>query len=1099
MKQIPINFGNQLPDSKKYPTNISSQSKLERLLQSDFTNSDSYIIVTGFSSLEYLIKFFGKVKFSDKKQVKLVIGNELLIRDTNQGIRKGQKAELSSEVKEFWLEQGISPLYSSDIINLIELLKSNKIEARILDNLHAKIYCGDEYASMGSSNFSTSGLNKQLEANLRVSKKKEPTVYDSYKQIANYYFTQARDYNSKLIKLLSQLLQYVSWKEALSRAIAEILEGDWLKEYSKFYRVLSVIDPPIWPTQQEAIGQALYILDNHGSLLIADPTGAGKTRTSALLHMCVKNRMYLKSQELLSNSNTLLISPPQVVDNWLSEYTSLGSDFQNILSHGALSSGKRDKKGVGKKILNAKILIIDEAHNFLSRTSNRSLKIEHNTADILVLNTATPINRGVQDLFRLIEILDVNNLSDDALTNIENLRKIARKGRNLSPQDKKQLKSYIQEFIVRRTKKELNEKISLNPNAYKNALGNCCRYPKQTCGIYSLNESLSDIEIAKQISALSEKLKGLIRLRKITLKKDELKDSETQCKKFKNRLNAARALCRYSVRSALRSSQIALVEHLKGTGKAKTLSTKLGFPIPSSFKKDNETGDMISKLKGHKASLPSHNMTIDLPNWFTNLKEYTTACEEEILIYEQMYSLSLKLSGNRIKAKAALINKLFQKHDLLLAFDRRIISLYYIDQILKKEYPDISPLVVIGGNKTNKEKAKILFGLGSTAQKQVGLCSDAMAEGVNLQQASALILLDMPSVIRIAEQRIGRVDRMNSPHDEINIYFPDDHPEFALKSDLRFFRTAQDVDSILGGNIEIPDELVDKWENTKEQVITGQLALKVYKEETEKSESSFRDGIQDAFQSVRELVYGKNILIEEIIYNSIKESKATLISKVEVSKVYSNKNFAFFCVKGANYNAPHWLYMDEDTIKGPNKIVRNLPQICANLKDNLLNAKDLEVNDLVAEEKDIKEQFIKVLLKNEINNLPNKKRRAVELFKDLIKTYLKNAQVDNKRSHFLNGLKEYLTPGSTNEETLDYADFSKNLLHILQPRFLEFKKNSNSYKLLHLKSPAFKKELRNNPISTDLLKNLYDSCQFIRRLDRRIASCIIGIRAKKEE
>ena len=58
-----------------------------------------------------------------------------------------------------------------------------------------------------------------------------------------------------------------------------------------------------------------------------------------------------------------------------------------------------------------------------------------------------------------------------------------------------------------------------------------------------------------------------------------------------------------------------------------------------------------------------------------------------------------------------------------------------------------------------------------------------MSEGLNLQKASSVVLLDMPSVIRVAEQRVGRVDRMNSPHKSIEVWWPKDDDIFSLKAD----------------------------------------------------------------------------------------------------------------------------------------------------------------------------------------------------------------------------------------------------------------------------------------------------------------------------
>ena len=86
-------------------------------------------------------------------------------------------------------------------------------------------------------------------------------------------------------------------------------------------------------------------------------------------------------------------------------------------------------------------------------------------------------------------------------------------------------------------------------------------------------------------------------------------------------------------------------------------------------------------------------------------------------------------------------------------------------------------------------------------ESSIGLCSDSVAEGVNLQRAQAVVHLDMPSVVRIAEQRVGRIDRLDSPHDTIYAWWPEDAPEFALRSDERFIERYETVDNLLGSNV----------------------------------------------------------------------------------------------------------------------------------------------------------------------------------------------------------------------------------------------------------------------------------------------------------
>jgi superfamily II DNA or RNA helicase len=1092
-------FTNILPNELHYPTNISDKARVEQFVKEEFRNSTNFLVVTGFSSLGYLIDFLGKDKHNTK--VKIVLGNEPLHKE---GINRQNyfttKVELSQEIFDYWVEQGISPLQSGAVVNLIELVKSGSVNFRILEKLHAKIYIGENHAILGSSNFSQSGLKYQFEGNFRVSKEHNEYDYSEQKKLAEYYFSQGKDYNEGIIKLLNRLLRYVTWKEALARAIAELTEGEWLKEYPEFLKLLIDLKPPLWKTQIEAIGQALYIMDNNGSLLIADPTGSGKTRLGAVLQACIINRLWLRGGGYgIQNTNTLLICPPQVQDNWKDEFRSLKSDFENVLSQGKLSVGtEKSIEETNDKIKNAKILFIDEAHNFLNKGSKRSLTIQYNTADNLVLYTATPINRRVEDIFRLIEILDIDNLTDEAINKFEELSQIARKGLSIGRENENILREYLRDFIIRRTKKELNKKIDENPEMYRNSKGIPCRYPKQVCKSYKLNEPKNDTEIAKRINELSFKLRGLVRLREINLKKDELKDPEIQQKIFENRQNSAKALSIYNLQATLRSSRIALIEHLKGTDHAKELLEKMGYAIPKSIKQDKETGNIIAKMEGYKKELPKHNFTIPLPSWFTNLDEYGQKCEEELKIYNEIYELSLKLSNQREERKAQFLIDLLQKNHLLLAFDSRVISLYFIQKIAEKlsKNKEVEYLVVTGRDQAAKKQAKEYFGFGSDKKSVIGFCSDVMSEGVNLQQASAVVLLDMPSVMRIAEQRIGRIDRMNSPHEKVEIFFPDDQEEFALRTDRKFYLTAQAVENVLGGNLDLPEDQLEKWEIER---LSAEQVIKLYEEEKEKTENNYKDGIQDAFQSAKDLVFGENSLVDLPTYKAVKDSKATLLSKVDVSKVRSVQNFAFFCIRGSKYYAPYWLYVDEDTAKQKkNQVLKDLPKICQKLRANLVSALDLQQYDYVEQEQKIKEKFINIIKQNEITNLPNKKRRALELLKTLITEYLHKGDlftiIEESRKTILRDLEEILNGKIEDDFSIDYYQLAQNWIGIIQPRLIELKKETkNKRKIIHLTSREFLKELKKHPITTKEFESLREKIVTANQLDKRIASCIIGI------
>ena len=91
---------------------------------------------------------------------------------------------------------------------------------------------------------------------------------------------------------------------------------------------------------------------------------------------------------------------------------------------------------------------------------------------------------------------------------------------------------------------------------------------------------------------------------------------------------------------------------------------------------------------------------------------------------------------------------------------------------------DIETHTFIGSTKGTKIKkvseAEKLFGINSDNLPRVGLLSDMMSEGINLQGSSSLIHLTKPSTIRLLEQRVGRVDRMNTKFDEIQVFYPEE-------------------------------------------------------------------------------------------------------------------------------------------------------------------------------------------------------------------------------------------------------------------------------------------------------------------------------------
>ena len=62
-----------LPPADRFPLNRSNH-KVEQLVREDFDVSDDFLIVTGFSSLSYMVEFLGLADYSGWKTSASCIG-----------------------------------------------------------------------------------------------------------------------------------------------------------------------------------------------------------------------------------------------------------------------------------------------------------------------------------------------------------------------------------------------------------------------------------------------------------------------------------------------------------------------------------------------------------------------------------------------------------------------------------------------------------------------------------------------------------------------------------------------------------------------------------------------------------------------------------------------------------------------------------------------------------------------------------------------------------------------------------------------------------------------------------------------------------------
>ncbi|MDJ0622204.1 MAG: SNF2-related protein [Desulfocapsaceae bacterium] len=1066
------------PDCSRFPYNFH-RNRVETVVRADLKNSKQPLIITGFTSLDYLIDFIADLPVERPEKISILLGSE-----PTPALRKNYSLTSSTfpqEVIDYWLEVGISLRLCHKIILFLDMIRRDRIECRYIPDrnkkLHAKMYVSDTAITMGSSNFSFTGQRSQIEANVRFEVAKDKVRYREALLIANNYWELGEDYNEELLQLLERLLKVVSWEDALARACAELLVGDWALKYIRNDYVSS--GKHLWPSQKAGIAQALWMVENVGSVLVADATGSGKTMMGAHLLRSVMDRIW--STGRVRKDVTVLVSPPKFVEEaWQREAVECGLPL-STLSHGILSRSESVKsKDAINTIRRAQSLAIDEAHNFLNHKSSRTQSLFGNMADVVVMFTATPINKGVRDLLRIVDILGADNLEDSALALFDRLEKRMRSSNRqfvTTAEESRSLQQEVQRFTLRRTKAILNSQVDECPEKFCDDEGKKCRYPVHIPKTYKTGETLQDQDLAKKIRELSSELRGLVNLQTgIDIPKGFLGQIKEE-RYIRGRLHGAKGLAAYQITSRLRSSKAALVEHLLGTQAA---CDRFGLVDRV---KVNDTGNVLGSLKEIAGNIPESQLIAKLPVWLRESDEHKKVVDEELAIYNSILELTYKISDRRDSVKASKLIELMRNHRLLLAFDSCLISLEVIKKCVESISADVRSIIATGSLVKNKEEVNKLFALGSNAEGIIGLCSDAMSEGLNLQQASCVVLLDMPSVIRIAEQRVGRVDRMNSPHNEIEVWWPEDSDAFSLNTDKKFFRRHQEVKDILGSNINLPENLIPEELNDSEPSTVDEMIHKL--EELDRVGKSW-DGIQDAFQPVKDLINSEHGIVPIEVYNQLKRSKAKVLSSVSLIK--SKRPWAFFAIGGVDRGAPKWVYLDSLTAKPMTGLVEIAQRLRKELDISVENRKmDAAASQLI-------ERFLNQLLATEIEILPRKKQRALYEMKKILTYYDKVAKKneDWDRKSLIVKILQLLSVPDHNQGRPDLDNVAEAWLDLTRDvwykKLLEKKRR---YKPLRLRD--IRKDLQQKPLDSEQLYDAFSSIKNAQPIHARVVSAIVGV------
>jgi len=148
------------------------------------------------------------------------------------------------------------------------------------------------------------------------------------------------------------------------------------------------LPPWLLPHQADAVLRARAILDRFGGALVADGVGLGKTYVA----------LALAELERVAGGNALVVAPAALRREWQRAASQVGAPLA-FVSHTALA---RRRPGPGDALT---LLVVDEAHGFRNpRTRRYDALARLAVGRRVLLLTATPINNSAADLAALIHL-----------------------------------------------------------------------------------------------------------------------------------------------------------------------------------------------------------------------------------------------------------------------------------------------------------------------------------------------------------------------------------------------------------------------------------------------------------------------------------------------------------------------------------------------------------------------------------------------------------------------------------------------------------------------------------------------------------------------
>lgn len=771
----------------KFFTNEPDASLLERFRKTLENNTQFFDALVGYFRSSGFFQLYRSLEDVEKVRVLVGLNVDKVTHQVVKQVKNGQQELLVStkEAKDGFEEQVQDEVENADdkkeveegIRKFIEFIKTGKLEIRIYPDhpIHAKVYIVrkkegyEDFGKVitGSSNFSQSGLVDNLEFNVEL--KDKPDV--------EYALNKFEELWKKGIDVSDKYVETVNKKTWLND---EITPYDlYLKFLYEYFREKINYDKEMFADlprgfldleyQKEAVADALLKIREHNGVFLSDVVGLGKTYISALL-----------AKKL--GGQSLVICPPVLKEYWEDTLREFGV-VAKVESHGKLD------EILSKGVDQYNQVFIDEAHRFRNEIT-QGFEVLHQicAGKKVILVSATPLNNRPADIACQMYLFQKKNNS--TIPNLKNLKwffdSLEKKLNSKLSKDEyiavvrensKEIREVILKYVmVRRTRAEVEK-------FYKEDLQNQgVTFPKvqePTKLFYAFDDQLDTLftdtlNVIKKIRyARYEPIKYL---------KTQLINEETQIQKVSQE----------NVRGFMKGL---LVKRLESSFYAfgKTLDRFVA--SYDRFIEMFDSGTVYVSKKVDVYDLLDNDQVDELLKEVedNNVIKYEASQfredYKELLIADREYLEELRRLWSKVSEDPKFEKFLSQlSHDDVLKDEKVLIFTEsretgeYLNDELSKAFPN--QVLFASGKSSGSEIQKVRANFDPKYTKGKGnlrilVTTDVLSEGINLHEANVIVNYDIPwNSVRIM-QRVGRVNRVGTKHDQVFIYnfFPTSQSE----------------------------------------------------------------------------------------------------------------------------------------------------------------------------------------------------------------------------------------------------------------------------------------------------------------------------------